>query len=187
MVRIFLRDFLEEGRMKIEPNKFVSIEYTLSLDSGKVVDRSDPGKPLGFIFNAGQMISGLEKGLDGMESGQSCHIDVEPEDGYGYPLSDLMREVPRSNFPSDMEIEPGMVFKAATPTGMVHVTVKSIQEDVVLVDMNHPLAGERLHFDVKVNEVREPTEDELAEVSCSASCDGADSEDCGGGCGCGSC
>ncbi len=89
MVRIFLRDFLEEGRMKVQPNKFVSIEYTLTLDSGEVVDRSDPGKPLGFVFNSGQMIAGLEKGLDGMEPGQSSRIDVEPEDGYGYPSSDL--------------------------------------------------------------------------------------------------
>jgi FKBP-type peptidyl-prolyl cis-trans isomerase SlyD len=168
--------------MKVQPNKFVSIEYTLSLDSGQVVDRSDPGKPLGFIFNAGQMIAGLEKGLDGMEPGQSCRIDVEPEDGYGYPLSELMRDVPRSNFPANIQIEPGMVFQAATPTGMVHVTVKSVQDDVVLVDMNHPLAGERLHFDVTVSEVREPTEDELADISCASSCDQAESDGCGGGC-----
>jgi FKBP-type peptidyl-prolyl cis-trans isomerase SlyD len=181
-VRIFLGDFLEEGRMKVQPNKFVSIEYTLSLDSGEVVDRSDPGKPLGFVFNSGQMIPGLEKGLDGMEPGQSNRIDVEPEDGYGYPSSDLMREVPRSDFPSDIEIEPGMVFKATTPTGVVHVSVKSVQEKVVLVDMNHPLAGERLHFDVTVSDVRDPTEDELAEASCASSCDEADSEGCGGGC-----
>lgn len=176
--------------MKVQPNKFVSIEYTLTLDSGKVVDRSDPGNPLGFIFNAGQMIAGLEKGLEGMEPGQNCRIDVDPEDGYGYPTSELLREVPRSNFPADLEIEPGMVFKATTPNGLVHVTVKSIQDEVILVDMNHPLAGQRLHFDVKVTEVREPTEDELAEVACSASCgcgcDEADSDNCGGGCG-GSC
>ena len=147
--------------MKIQNNAYVSIEYTLTLDSDEVVDRSDPGKPFGFIFGASQVIVGLQKELEGMEQGQSAKFTVEPEDGYGQPIQELFREIPREQFPSDMEIEPNMVFEASGPHGPVRFRVKSVSDEVVVADMNHPLAGERLHFEVEVIEVREARPEEL--------------------------
>ena len=147
--------------MKIQDNAYVSIEYTLSLDSDEVIDSSDPSKPFGFIFGASQVIVGLQKGLEGMEQGQSVKFTVEPEEGYGQPNEELFREIPREQFPGDMDIEPNMVFEASGPHGPVRLRVESVNEEVVVADMNHPLAGERLHFDVKVVEVREARAEEL--------------------------
>ena len=148
--------------MKVEDQVYVSIDYTLTLDSGEVVDQSKAGDPLGFIFGAGQVIGGLEKGLLGMEVGQAAKITVEPEDGYGQPEPNMLRDIPRENFPGDVALEPGMGFTARGPHGPVSFRVNSVTDDVVVADFNHPLAGQRLHFDVKVAEVREPRAEELA-------------------------
>jgi FKBP-type peptidyl-prolyl cis-trans isomerase SlyD len=147
--------------MKIQDQTYVAIEYILSLDSDEVVDRSQPGEPFGFVFGAGQVIPGLEKGLQGMAQGESAKITVEAEEGYGEPSPDLFRDIPREQFPSEVDIEPGMVFEASGPQGPVQFRVQSVSDEVVVADLNHPLAGERLHFDVKVAEVREPTAEEL--------------------------
>lgn len=156
--------------MKIQDNVYVGIEYTLSLDSDEVVDKSDPGKPFGFIYGASQVIEGLQKGLQGMEQGQSAKITVEPEEGYGQPMSELFREIPREQFPSDMEIEPNMVFEASGPHGPVRFRVESVSDEVVVADMNHPLAGQRLHFEVEVVEVREARAEELEALKQNSGC-----------------
>lgn len=156
--------------MKIQDRAYVSIEYTLSLDSDEVVDRSDPEKPFDFIFGGSHVIAGLEKGLLGMEQGQSAKLTVEPEEGYGQPNSELIREIPRDQFPDDMDIEVNMVFEASGPHGPVRLRVKSVSDDLVVADMNHPLAGERLHFDVKVVGVREAGAEELKALEESAGC-----------------
>ena len=156
--------------MKIQDNAFVSIEYTLSLDSDEVIDRSDPNTPFGFVFGASQVIVGLQKQLEGMEQGQSATFTVEPEEGYGQPILELFREIPREQFPADMEIEPNMVFEASGPQGPVRLRVESVNDEVVVADMTPPLAGERLHFDVKVVEVRKAREEELEALKHSAGC-----------------
>lgn len=162
--------------MKIADQTYVAIEYTLTLDSEEVVDQSQPGEPFGFIFGAGLVIPGLEKGLEGMEQGQSAKLTVEAEEGYGQPREELFRELPREHFPPDAEIEPNMIFEADGPHGPVRFRVESVNDDVVVANLNHPLAGERLHFDLKVTEVREPTAEELQKFNelcacASESCD----------------
>jgi FKBP-type peptidyl-prolyl cis-trans isomerase SlyD len=156
--------------MKIQDRAYVSVEYTLSLDSDEVIDRSDPEKPFGFIFGASQVIVGLEKGLLGMEQGQSATFTVEPEEGYGQHIQELCREIPREQFPGDKDIEPNMVFEASGPHGPVRLRVDSVNDEVVVADMNHPLAGERLHFDVKVVKVREARAEELEALEEDAGC-----------------
>ena len=145
--------------MKIQDQAYVAIEYTLSLDSEEVIDRSDPGEPFGFVFGAGQVISGLEKGLEGMGEGDSAKITVEADEGYGQVRPDLVCEIPRKNFPDDVDIEPDMMFEVSGPHGPARFRVNSVGEEVVVADMNHPLAGERLHFHVEVTEVREASAD----------------------------
>ncbi len=169
--------------MCVEPRRYVSINYTLSLDSGEVVDQSEPGAPLGFVVGTGQIISGLEQALMGMEQGQFAKVTVEPEDGYGPLKEELLREIPRENFPEGLELEPGMGFEAKGPHGPVVFRVKSITDDSVTADFNHPLAGQRLHFDVTVEEVREPQAEELAEFMAPSGCSPATCGSCGGGCG----
>lgn len=169
--------------MKVEDRKYVGIEYSLTLDSGEEVDRSGPGEPLGFIFGAGQIISGLEEGIRGMEPGQQAKITVEAEKGYGLPREELHREIPRANFPEDLEIETGMSFEAKGPHGPVQFRVKSTGDDTVIADFNHPLAGERLHFDINVVEVREPRAEELASLASDQGCSPSECGSCGGGCG----
>jgi FKBP-type peptidyl-prolyl cis-trans isomerase SlyD len=156
--------------MKIQDLAYVAIEYTLTVDSEEVVDQSQPGKPFGFIFGSGLVIPGLEKGLEGMEQGQSAKFSVEAEEGYGQARQELFREIPREQFPGDAEIEPNMIFEADGPHGPVRFRVKSVNDDVVVADLNHPLAGERLHFDVKVAEVREARAEELEALKQDADC-----------------
>ena len=156
--------------MEIQDRSFVAIEYTLTLDSNEVVDLTEPGQTFGFVFGGSQVITGLEKELDGMKQGQKAEFSVEPEEGYGQPRDELYCEIPRENFPNDMDIELDMIFESDGPHGPVRFRVKEIREDVVVADLNHPLAGERLHFDVEIVEVREASAEELAAAEAHGSC-----------------
>ena len=154
--------------MKVADKSMVSIEYSLTLDNGEEVDKSEPGKPLEFIFNTGQIIPGLEKEVAGMEEGDETKFVVEPDDGYGQPKEELYRKVPRSEFPDD--VKAGMAFQASGPQGAIPFMIKEVNDKEVTIDLNHPLCGERLHFDVKVVAVREATDEELAAAAAAASC-----------------
>ncbi|MBA3016928.1 MAG: peptidylprolyl isomerase [Proteobacteria bacterium] len=171
--------------MKIAENLFVAIEYCLSLDSGEEVDRSRSGNPLSFIAGTGQIIPGLEKELMGMKAGDSANITVEPDDAYGPAREDLMHEIPRSQFPVEADINPGTKFQAQSPNGPIMIVIKTVEDDNVTVDLNHPLAGQRLHFDVKIVEVREPNAQELASAAGGCSCGTESPGNCGPGCSCG--
>lgn len=172
--------------MSDQPRRYVTIDYTLTLDSGEVVDRSQPGEPLGYLEGASQIIAGLEKAVAGMEVGQAANVTVEPEEGYGVTKQELLREIPRENFPNDLELEPGMGFEARGPHGPVMFRVQAVNPETVLADFNHPLAGQRLHFAVTVVEAREPRAEELASLMERDGCAPEDCGSCGGGCGCGS-
>ena len=178
--------------MNIAEKMYVTINYTLTLESGQEIDKSAEGQPLGFIAGTGQIIPGLEKALIGRIAGDSAKVVVEPEDAYGPVKDDLFQEVPNSQFPSDVDVKAGMAFEAQGPNGPFMITVAKINDnDTVTVDLNHPMAGKQLHFDVNVVEVREPTAEELAQAAASFSSGcGCGSEDtntdaCGPGCNCG--
>lgn len=147
--------------MKIADRSYVAIDYSLTLDSGEPVDKSDPGEPLEFVCGMGHMIPGLEKAIMGMEKGQNAKIDVAPEEAYGLPRTELTTELARTNFPKGTELKIGQVYQADGPHGPVSFTVRDLKLETVLADFNHPLAGQRLHFDVTIADVREPTEEEI--------------------------
>lgn len=176
--------------MQIDDKTYVAIDYRLTLASGEEVDSSPEGEPLGFITGSGQIIPGLEKALMGMRAGDRSTIVVEPEDGYGPVDEAMFEDIPRNQFPDDCEIEPGMTFHAQGPHGPFMLSVAKVNDnDTVTVDLNHPLAGQQLHFDVTVVEVRTPSAAELAEgaAGCGCGC-GSNSGgggDCGSGCACG--
>lgn len=162
--------------MKIEVGKYVEIEYTLKIDSGEVVDQSQPDNPLSFIFMEGMLAPGFEKQIIGMDKGQDSDFSVPAEEGYGEYFDDRIQEIPASEFPDDMEIKEGMTFHAETPHGAVAFRVKEVVGDKIRADFNHPLAGETLHFSIKILEVREPTEEEKAALH---SCDHDSCQSCG--------
>lgn len=166
--------------MKIQDEALVAINYKLTIDSGEVVDESEEGEPIVFIHNTGAIIPGLDDQLKGMEAGQTVQLTVESDDAYGASKEELVQEVPRSNFPEDIDIEPGSVFQASGPHGPMAFRVVAVTDDVVKADFNHPLAGQRLHFDVEIVEVREATEDEKKALT--HSCDPHECGSCGGEC-----
>jgi len=173
--------------MHIADKVYVAFDYKLTLDSGEEVDSSSEGQPLGFITGSGQIVPGLEKAMMGMTVGENVKISVESGDAYGQVNPELIQDVPREQFPGDMELQPGMTFQAQGPQGPIVITVKEIKdESTVIIDLNHPLAGKKLHFDVTIVEVREPTDEELSGSSsgCNCGCSAEEQTGCGtnGGC-----
>jgi len=141
----------------------VSIHYTLTNEEGEELDSSAGQDPLVYLHGAGNIIPGLESALTGGSVGDKLEVTVAPEHGYGAVDPDLIRKVPREAFSGVERVEPGMQFQTQSPTGQVmRVTVKESNDQDVLIDANHPLAGQTLFFSVTVEEVRSATEEELA-------------------------
>lgn len=147
--------------MQITENVVALIEYTLTDDSGEVLDSSVGGEPLGYLHGAGNIIPGLENALEGKKVGDTFKVTIAPADAYGEKNEGLLQEVPREMFQGVDEIEVGMQFHAQTDHGMQVITVAKVDANTVTVDGNHPLAGQTLHFDVKVIDVRAATQEEL--------------------------
>ena len=148
--------------MQISKDLVASIHYTLKNADGEVLDTSEGQEPLHYVHGANNIVPGLEKELEGKTTGESLTVVVEPIDGYGEYNAELIQELPRDMFAGVDNIEVGMEFQTQTPDGgMQIIEVKSIDGDKIIVDGNHPMAGQTLHFDVEVTDVREATKDEL--------------------------
>ncbi len=144
--------------MQITKNKVASIHYTLRDNTGTVIDSSEGRDPLHYLHGAGNLIAGMEEGLEGKAKGDKLKLKIAPEKGYGEKDETLVQQVPRSAF-GNQEVKPGMKF--STNQGGV-VTVTKVGLDSVTVDANHPLAGVELNFDVEVMDVREASNDEIS-------------------------
>ncbi len=147
--------------MQIGNNKVAVITYTLTDNSGTVIDQATAQEPFAFIHGIGNIIPGLERALEGKTAGDSLTVAIEPADGYGERDDTLTQVLAKTMFEGVDEITPGMQFHAQTPNGMSIVTVTAVEEDQVTIDGNHPLAGVALNFNVNVLEVRDATEDEI--------------------------
>ena len=147
--------------MDITADRVVTIHYTLKDDSGTVLDSSAGGDPLAYIQGHGNLISGLEKALEGKTGGDRMAVSIAPADGYGIRDEALIQRVPRRALQGAGEIRKGMQFQARTEDGMRTFTVTGIIGDMVSLDGNHPLADKTLHFDVEVLDVREASSEEL--------------------------
>jgi FKBP-type peptidyl-prolyl cis-trans isomerase SlyD len=141
----------------------VRIEYTLTLDDGEVIDSSEGDGPLEFLQGAGEIISGLEAALHGMSVGEQKNIVVTPDLAYGEYEPDNFQVVPLDAFDPDVELEPGLALEFFDEENdeAIEGFVSEIQPDGVVVDFNHWLAGETLHFDVKVVSVRPALPEEI--------------------------
>ena len=144
--------------MNIQKDKVVALEYTLRVE-GEVIDASQ-GEPLSYLHGHGNFVVGLEKALTGMSVGDSKKVRIEPIEGYGEFDEKGMQNIPMSSFDVDLEI--GQTYSGEDSDGdPISFNVLAIEGDQVLVDFNHPLAGEELEFDVKVLSIRDATPEEL--------------------------
>lgn len=148
----------------VSDHMVVSLDYVLRLEDGEVVDTSEGRDPLEYLQGHGQIIPGLEEALTGMNVGDEKDVVVEPANAYGESDPDAYQAVSRSAFPENMDLERGMGLSMRDQdTGeTLEAYVAEIRDDDVVLDFNHPLAGETLHFHVKVADVRPATDEELA-------------------------
>lgn len=147
--------------MKTARDMVVSMHYTLTDDSGEVLDSSDGREPLEYLHGHGNIIPGLEKALEGVAIGYRSQVSVEPAEGYGEKNPELVFEAPREHFPPDMKIEPGARVYAEGPEGPVSFSVVRLTETGAVLDANHPLAGKTLNFAVEIVGMRAATEEEI--------------------------
>jgi len=152
--------------MKVGANTMVEIEYTVTLDSGEVVEGGEQAARYSFIFETGQIFPALERKLKDLEPGDTTEVTLAPVEAFGEIKSELMKKVPLSEFPPGLEIEIGHMYRTVDSKGNpMYFSVKEKDEQEALLDFNHPLAGKTLHFKVLITNVRPATSEELAKAS----------------------
>ncbi|APE29684.1 peptidylprolyl isomerase [Halomonas aestuarii] len=148
--------------MTIAPQRVVTLHYVLSDQDGNVLDDSRArAQPLEYLHGHGNIMAGLERALEAQSVGAELSVTLMPADAYGLRDEALVREVGRHAFPAP-DLAPGMRFQTPGDDGPEIVTILEVRDDSVLVDTNHPLAGQTLRYRLEVLEVREATRAELA-------------------------
>ena len=128
----------------------IGIEFTIKLEDGTTVESNVGGEPMLYSPGGGMILPALEEALKGLEKGESKQVTLSPEQAYGEVRPDLEQEIPTDKIPEDGR-HAGAVLMSEGPDGQTAlVRVKEVKEDVILLDLNHPLAGRVLTFDVKV-------------------------------------
>ena len=149
-------------QLKVDDGHVVSMDYVLQVD-GKVVDSSEAGTPLQFIQGMGHIIPGLEHELYDMKIGENKKVVVLPKDGYGEVDPEAFMDVPRDSFPTDVPLEKGTELELREQSGHPMLArIDTISDESIRLNMNHPLAGKELHFDVKIVGLRPATEEEVS-------------------------
>ena len=170
--------------MKISNDKFVSLRYDLNVGEGderELMEQATAEQPLSFVFGMGMMLEAFEKNIYGLSTGEKFSFTLNPEDAYGEYHEDRAVELPKNifevdgKFDSERVSEGQMLPMMDTEGNRLTGAVLEVTDSMVLMDFNHPLAGETLHFEGEVLDVHEPTAEEIA----------AFSSGCGGGCSCG--
>jgi FKBP-type peptidyl-prolyl cis-trans isomerase SlyD len=148
--------------MKAGKDKVVALHYTLTVDGEKVESSHDRDEQLWVLLGHGQLIPGLEAALEGHEAGDTLQAEIAAVDGYGERQEGQIQRMSKKYFPQADRLKPGMVTVLKLKEGGQRaVTVHKVGMSAIDVDLNHPMAGKTLHFDVSVGEVRDATEEEL--------------------------
>lgn len=191
--------------MKISTNKFVSVTYDLNVGEGderELMERATAEQPLQFVFGMGMMLPAFEDQLKGLAVGDKFQFTLSPEDAYGEYHDENVVELPKNIFEVEGKFDDEFIKEGETVPMMdsngqrMNGSVLEVKEDVVVMDFNHPLAGETLNFSGEVLEVHESTAEEIAAITgggCGCGCDDCSTDcDCEedhshkeGGCGCG--
>lgn len=142
---------------KVQSGNTVSVHYRGTLTSGEQFDSSyDRGETLTFQVGGGQMISGFDQGVVGMQVGEKKTVLVQPEQAYGLRNEEAIQEVLKSQFPNDFSFAVGTSVQGVNPDGQqITATVVGEQEDTVTLDFNHPLASKTLNFEIEVVDINE--------------------------------
>lgn len=149
----------------VGPDTCVTLSYVLFDERGEPVDRASPEEPLKYVHGYAQIVPGLESALEGMRAGERRSIVVAPEEAFGERDESGIFDVDKEDFPDRNEIVPGDEFLAQSPEGEpITMRIVEVREDSFVVDTNHPLAGQKVRFEVEVSEVREASEAEIAEA-----------------------
>ena len=151
--------------MRITADTVVTFHYVLKNDNGDILDQSNEERgPISILQGHGNIIPGLEEELMGKFKGESFSTVVEPTKGYGEYQDSAVHVVPLSGFKGegDEQLQPGMQVQVETNQGPAVATVTNIQGEDVTLDLNHPLAGENLHFEIEITDVREAEQDEIS-------------------------
>lgn len=178
--------------MQIAKDKVATFDFTVTDDGGMVLDSSEQFGPFGYIHGIGYLVPGLEAEMEGKSPGDAFSVTIPPATAYGVRDESLIQVIPRDRFAGISELQVGMRTEAHYEDGPKPMLVTRMDDDSVTVDGNHPLAGLTLNFDVKVLEVRDATDEELAHghlagegCDCGGSCEDhgeCHDECCGGGC-----
>jgi FKBP-type peptidyl-prolyl cis-trans isomerase SlyD len=148
--------------MKAGHGKVVRVHYRLTGDDGTLLDSSDGQEPLTYLHGYDGLLPGLERGLEGLEPGQHARVDLEVADAYGPHDPEAVIHATRDQFPDGLVLTPGLEVSARSDEGTMTFRVVEVSDSGAVLDGNHPLAGQNLHFDVDVLEVREATPEEIA-------------------------
>lgn len=188
--------------MEVTDNKLVSLTYDLNVENEdgtmELMERATKEHPLTFIFGMGMMLPDFEKHIGGLKTGDRFSFVLEPEQAYGLYVEENVVDIPKSVFEVDGKFDEEYIKEDATIPMMTDTgqrmmgSVLEVKEDVVVMDFNHPLAGETLHFDGEVIDVHEPSPEEIAQLTQGGGCGcGCDHDDCQGesedGCSCDGC
>lgn len=138
----------------VQDGSIVSIEYTLTDDAGAVLDSSAGKEPLTYIQGAGQIVKGLEREMAGLKVGDQKKVKVKPEDGYGVVNEKAVQEIPREKVPVEAQKAGAMLMTKSGDGQVMPIRVRQVKDKTVVVDLNHPLAGKTLHFDVKIKDIK---------------------------------
>ena len=163
MVSLFQK--LEETmtNLKITNGHVVEFNYSLKNSEGILLDSSGDQGPMPYIHGKQNIVQGLEKEMTGKMVGDKFQVTVSPAEGYGIRLEELVRTFPKSDFEDPQSIQIGDRFQVQDNNGQIFtVTVIKLEDDQVVLDGNHPLAGVTLHFDIEIKSIKEATEQELS-------------------------
>ncbi len=148
--------------MKIEKNKVVLMSYSLSTDSGQVLELRTTDNPVEFIVGHGQILPSLERKILGQGEGFTGQFLLQPEEAHGTYKSELVKEMKSSQFPDNLALKKGMKFESTDANGEpLALHIIEVKADKVVVDGNHPLAGVSLNFDIKILDIRDAAEEEI--------------------------
>ena len=141
--------------MPVKNGDKVKVEYTGTLDDGTVFDSSKKhGAPLEFEVGARQVIPGFENAIVGMKKDEEKKVKIKPAEAYGEYNSGLIKKLPKEQFPKDRELKKGMMLVMGLPNGaQMPARITEVTDESVTIDLNHPLAGKALNFEIKVLEI----------------------------------
>lgn len=148
--------------MIVQKGKYVSILFSLRLDRDDKLIASRLKKPLEFLFGQKKLILGLDKELLGLKAGDKKKVKIAPEHGYGFRNEQLVLSLNRSQIADSIRMQEGMILKRKMKSGrLVKGVVKSFDDRTVVVDFNHPLAGETLNFETEIVDIRDAKKEEF--------------------------